>query len=154
MKVGNSIKLFITIAISEIFGFISGVFVFAPKPNWYSELIKSRLAPPNEIVSPVFTVLLAQGIAVFLVWQKGPHRRDVKMALGIFGVQLLLDISWTVVFFVLQNPFWAFINLAALGFILLIMFIVFFKISKLAGFLLAPYFAWICFASYLVYAMW
>src|SRR3989344_9650621 len=133
IKITNSFKLFVAIAVSETFGFISGIFVFAPKPNWYSELIKSRLAPPNEIVGPVFTALLAQGIAVFLVWQKGLHRRDVKMALGIFGVQLLLDISWTVEFFVLQNPFWAFINLVVLGFILLIMFIVFFKISKLAG---------------------
>src|SRR6185436_9154509 len=68
--------------------------------TWYETLVKPALNPPDWIFSPVWTLLyILMGIAVFLVWGRSRHRKNVTVALFLFAVQLLLNAAWSIIFF-------------------------------------------------------
>ena len=73
----------------------------------------------------------------------------MKTALYHFGFQLLLNGSWSLVFFGLQEPFWAFLIIMALVVLILLTLKWFRVVSKPAGWLMLPYLAWVLFASVL-----
>lgn len=112
MKINDTIKLIIAIAICESAGIIGSVFTAPSIPSWYATLSKPALNPPAWVFAPVWTILFAlMGIAVFLIWkekeivtssrQGGTPRNDrrINIALGIFAGQLALNVLWSIVFF-------------------------------------------------------
>lgn len=151
----NKIKLIIAIAISQLAGIIGSVFTAPSITSWYSELTKPALNPPSWVFGPVWTTLFTlMGIAAFLIWKQGLKRKDVKIALGIFLGQLVLNTLWSILFFGLRNPGAALIEIAFLWLAILTTIIAFAKISKPAAWLLLPYILWVSFATYLNYALW
>lgn len=155
MKINNTFKLIIAIVVSELAGIIGSVFTVSSIPTWYAGLAKPELSPPNWIFGPVWTTLyFLMGVAAFLVWKKGLDRRDVKIALIIFGGQLLLNTLWSIIFFGLHNPFWALVDIIALWLAIIFAIMAFYKISRPAAYLLLPYILWVSFAMYLNYAIW
>lgn len=155
MKINNRAKLVIAIVISEIAGIIGSVFTIPSIAGWYANLAKPEFAPPNWVFGPVWTTLFAlMGIAAFLVWREGWNRRDVKIALGVFMIQLVLNTLWSIIFFGFHNPGAAFVEMIFLWLAILSTIISFFKISKPAAWLLAPYIIWVSFAAYLNYTIW
>lgn len=155
MNTSNVIKLVVAIGISELAGIIGSVFTAPAIPAWYAGLARPDFAPPNWVFGPVWTTLFAlMGIAAFLVWQKGLDRREVKIALGLFLGQLVLNTVWSVIFFGLQNPGAAFVEIIFLWLAILATMIAFAKISKTAAWLLVPYILWVSFAGYLNYSIW
>jgi tryptophan-rich sensory protein len=155
MKLPNFFKLVIAIAISELAGILGTVFTSSSIPTWYATLQKPSFNPPNWIFGPVWTMLfLLMGIALFLVWQKGTHRKEVKLATIIFGTQLVLNTFWSIIFFGLQSPRYAFVEIIFLWIAIVATIITFYKISKPAAGLLVPYILWVSFAAYLNYTIW
>jgi translocator protein len=155
MKLHSFFKLIIAIFISELAGILGSIFTFSAIPTWYATLTKPALNPPSWIFGPVWITLYAlMGIAAFLVWKKGWDRNDVRKALSMYGFQLILNASWSIVFFGMQNPGWALVNIVALWLTIVWTMILFFKISKPAMWLLVPYILWVSFASYLNYSIW
>lgn len=151
----NTFKLIISIVISELAGIIGSVFTAPSIAGWYGELVKPAINPPSWVFGPVWTTLFTlMGIAAFLIWKKGLERRDVKIALGIFIGQLMLNTLWSIVFFGLQNPGGALIEIVFLWSAILATIIAFARISKPAAWLLLPYILWVSFAMYLNYALW
>lgn len=136
-------------------GIIGSIFTAPSIPTWYTTLVRPELSPPNWIFAPVWTTLFAlMGVAAFLVWQKGLNRRDVKIALSIFIIQLILNTLWSIIFFGLQNPGVAFMEIIFLWLAILTTMITFAKISRVAAWLLVPYILWVSFAAYLNYSIW
>lgn len=155
MKLNNLSKMVIAIVVSELAGIIGSVFTMPSIAGWYATLTKPELAPPNWVFGPVWTTLFAfMGIAAFLVWRKGLDRRDVKIALGIFLGQLALNTLWSIIFFGLQSPAGACVEIIFLWLAILATIIAFAKISKPAAWLLVPYILWVSFAAYLNYSIW
>ncbi len=155
MNIKNLPKLLIAIGISELAGIVGSVFTIPSITGWYATLTKPELAPPNWIFGPVWVTLYAlMGIAAFLVWRKGFDRKNVKIALGIFLGQLVLNTLWSIIFFSLQSPAGAFVEIVFLWLTILATIIAFAKISKPAGWLLVPYILWVSFAAYLNYSIW
>ena len=155
MTINNTFKLIIAIVISELAGVIGSVFTAPSIPTWCAGLAKPEIAPPNWIFGPVWTTLFAlMGIAAFLVWKRGLDRRGVKIALGIFIAQLVLNTLWSIIFFGLHSPVGAFIEILFLWIAILATIIAFAKISKPAALLLVPYILWVSFAGYLNYSIW
>ena len=151
----NSFKLIIAIAVSELAGIIGSLFTISAIPNWYATLAKPALNPPSWVFSPVWTTLYAfMGGAAFLVWKRGWDRKDVRHALYVFGIQLVLNALWSIVFFGLQSPAWAFANIVFMWLAIVWTMILFYKISKPAMWLLVPYVLWVSFAAYLNYSIW
>lgn len=140
------------IALSEAAGIIGSIFTAPSIAGWYATLIKPEIAPPNWIFGPVWTTLfLLMGIAAFLVWRT---KKNSKIALGIFGVQLILNVLWSFLFFGLQSPGAALVEIVLLWLSIAATIWAFAKISKPAAWLLVPYIAWVSFAGYLNFLLW
>jgi tryptophan-rich sensory protein len=155
MKKKDLLALTVAIVGSELAGILGSVFTASSVSTWYTTLERPALNPPGWVFGPVWTTLYAlMGIAAYLVWKKGFGRKDVRVALGIFGVQLVLNTLWSILFFGMQNPGAAFIEIIFLWFAILATIIAFAKISKLAAWLLMPYILWVTFASYLNFSIW
>lgn len=155
MQIRNTAKLVIAIVGSELAGIIGSVFTAPAIAGWYTTIAKPELNPPAWVFGPVWTTLFAlMGIAAFLVWKQGLERRDVRIALGIFVAQLALNTLWSILFFGLQNPGAAFIEIVILWFAILATIVAFARISRPAGWLLVPYILWVSFASYLNFSIW
>lgn len=149
------LKLIIMIVISETAGILGSFFTIAAIPGWYAGLVKPPLNPPNWIFAPVWnTLYLLMAVAAFLVWRKGRSREDIREALFAFSVQLFLNALWSIIFFGVQSPLWAFIELILMWLAIFWTIKLFWKISKTAAYLLLPYLLWITFAGYLNFAIW
>ena len=155
MKLSNLARLTISIAVSEFAGIVGSFFTMPSIRVWYADLIKPTINPPAWIFGPVWTTLfLLMGIAAFLIWMEDPKRKDVRIALAIFALQLILNISWSIIFFGLHSPGAALIEIIFLWLSILATIIAFYKILKTAAWLLTPYLAWVSFAALLNYLIW
>lgn len=155
MKINDGFKLIIAIVISELAGIIGSVFTTPSVTGWYAGIVKPTFNPPAWVFGPVWTTLFAfMGIAGFLVWRKGLAYKNVKVALGIFICQLVLNTLWSIIFFGLHSPGGALIEVMFLWLAILATIIAFAKISRPAAWLLVPYILWVSFAMYLNYAIW
>ena len=108
---------------------------------------KPRLAPPGWLFPVAWTILyILMGIASYLVIASGKPNRA---ALITYGLQLIFNFFWSIIFFNLNLYLFAFIWLVILWFLILITIIQFYQISELAGYLMIPYLLWVTFAGYL-----
>jgi tryptophan-rich sensory protein len=123
--------------------------------SWYSTLIKPPFNPPSWVFGPAWTILyILMAISAYLVWKKGFKKKNVKDALKIFGIQLVLNLLWSPVFFGLKNILMALILIMILWYFILHTIREFYKIDKMAAYLLYPYFAWVSFATILNLSIW
>ena len=137
-------KLLVSIAICQVASVVGSVVTTPSIPTWYATLKKPWFTPPNWVFAPVWlTLFLLMGIAAFLVWRQSFRNREVRMALAVFTVQLILNVLWSVVFFGFRSPLAGLIVIGILGVAILLTLLYFFKVSQLAGFLLVPYIAWV-----------
>ncbi len=152
----NNILIFISsIVICQMAGIIGSIFTTPAIPTWYANINKPTFRPPNWVFAPVWTTLfLLMGIALFLIWKKGPEKKENRIAFSVFIIQLILNTLWSVLFFGLKSPFAAFIEIIFLWAAILASIILFFRISRLAGALLIPYILWVSFASVLNFSIW
>ena len=168
MKINNTLKLIIAIVVSEAAGVIGSVFTTPSIAGWYAGIVKPALNPPAWVFGPVWTTLFAlMGIAAFLIWREYnkltlseveglviQRKKQIKIALGIFLSQLVLNTLWSIIFFGLHSPGGALIEITFLWLAILATIIAFYKISKPAAWLLVPYILWVSFAAYLNYVIW
>ena len=154
MQINNTFKLILAIVVSELAGIIGSICTAPAIDDWYMGITKPAFNPPAWVFGPVWTTLFAlMGIAAFLVWKKGLDRKEVKIALGIFLGQLVLNTLWSIIFFNLRSPGGALIEIIFLLLAILATTIAFAKISRPAAWLLVPYILWVSFALYLNYTI-
>lgn len=147
-------KIIASIIIPLIVGFIGSIATITEIPTWYAALSKPTWSPPNWLFGPVWTTLyILMGIALYLVWREGLHRLDVRFAILIFGVQLLLNLLWSIVFFSFHALLGSLFLIMLLWLAIFANIIAFYIISKTAGLLLVPYIVWVSIASYLNYSV-
>jgi len=136
-------------------GAIGSIFTFQSIPTWYAGLNKPDFSPPNWVFGPVWTTLyIMMGIAAYLVYAKDVKKKEVRTALMVFSVQLVLNTLWSILFFGLQSPLYGLICIIALWLAIAATIWKFYGIDKNAGRLLAPYILWVSFASVLNYFIW
>jgi tryptophan-rich sensory protein len=78
----------------------------------------------------------------------------VRTALALFGVQLALNVAWSPVFWGLERVDLGLLVLAALVPLVVATTAAFARVDRRAAALLAPYLAWVCFATALNYGIW
>jgi benzodiazapine receptor len=155
MKKWNALKLVISILLCQVAGMIGGFFTASSVNTWYDTLTKPSFNPPNWLFSPVWiTLYVLMGVALFIVWKHGIQTAGVKIAVYLFGVQLVLNTLWSFLFFGLKTPLLAFIEIVILWGFILVTLLKFRTLSKLAGFLLIPYLLWVSFAAVLNFSLW
>lgn len=148
------VRLIVSILIVFIAGTIGSIATLSQIPTWYAALVKPSWAPPNWLFGPVWTILyILIGIALFLVWKEGISRKDVKLAISVFVVQLVLNVLWSVIFFGYNSLLGGLVVVIILWIAILANIIFFYRVSKPAGLLLVPYIVWVSIASYLNYSV-
>ena len=122
--------------------------------TWYATLTKPSWNPPNWIFGPVWSALyFCMAVAAWLVWrQDGFH--GAKLPLTLFAVQLALNVLWSCIFFGLENPGLAFVEVLLLWSAIAATMATFWRLSMVAGILFVPYLAWVSFASVLNLVVW
>jgi tryptophan-rich sensory protein len=123
--------------------------------TWYPTLAKPRFTPPDWVFAPVwFSLYIVMGIAAFLVWRKGFDRKEVRIALILFAIQLVLNPLWFFFFFGLKSPLAGLIEIFTLGIAIILTIRAFLQVSSAATFLFILYFLWVCFATGLNLSIW
>lgn len=122
---------------------------------WYWDLEKPFFYPPEELFAPVWTVLyILMGLAAYLVWRAGLRQGEVQWALILFAAQLAFNAAWTPVFFGAQAIGGALLVMLGLIVLLALTIRQFFRVNRLAGYLLLPYGLWVLYAAALNAALW
>jgi len=123
--------------------------------TWYSDLSRPFFTPPDWTFGVVWPILyVMMGISVFLIWNIGINKRQVKVAIGLFVLQLVLNGLWTPIFFGLHMIAIALVEIVLLWAAILLTIKAFWRISKLSTFFLLPYLLWVSFAVVLNTAFW
>jgi len=123
---------------------------------WYAALEKPALTPPGWVFPIAWTALyLAMGVALFL-FLDGTARRDGarRWGTGLFAAQLVLNGAWSWLFFGLERPDLALVDIVALWALIAATMVAFARRRGAAAALLAPYLAWVSFATYLNFEIW
>jgi len=142
------------VAICLAAGGLGTIATSAKIPTWYAGLAKPAWNPPNWVFGPVWTTLyVLMAVAAWLVWSRR-RERNVTLALTLFGVQLGLNTVWSFVFFGMEAPGAAMIELVVLWVAIVGTVGVFRRVSGVAAGLMVPYLAWVSFAGCLNYAIW
>jgi benzodiazapine receptor len=154
-KGADILRLIVAVLVCQAAGFIGSIFTRPAIPTWYAGLIKPRFMPPDWVFGPVWISLyILMGIAAFLVWRRGLHHQVVRRALAFFGVQLVLNVLWSFLFFGLRSPLAGLIGISILGIAIILTIERFLKASRTAGLLLIPYFLWVSFATGVNLSIW
>lgn len=143
-------KLIACIALPLVIGGFSA-FLTRGSIETFETINKPPLSPPGWLFPIVWTILyVLMGVASYLVLTSGKPNRT---ALVVYGIQLVFNFFWSIIFFNLERYLFAFIWLALLWLLILITTILFYRISQPAGYLMLPYLLWVTFAGYLNFAI-
>jgi tryptophan-rich sensory protein len=151
----NAAQLILAVTLPLAVGGLSGFATASGVASWYPTLAKPSFNPPAWVFGPTWTVLyILMGVALFLVWQQGLNTQGVRLALFVFGVQLMLNALWSIIFFRMQSPGWAFAEIILLWIAIIATLWAFWRVMPAAGWLLVPYLAWVSFAAVLNGSIW
>jgi tryptophan-rich sensory protein len=129
--------------------------VTTPKiDTWYATLVKPSWNPPNWIFGPVWSALyVCMAVAGWLVWRQD-GLAGAKMPLTLFAAQLAVNVLWSCIFFGLERPGLACVEVLLLCLAIAATMLTFWRRARIAGILFVPYSAWVSFASVLNFTIW
>ncbi len=121
-----------------------------PGSAWFQSLTKPTIYPPPWLFGVVWPLLFSLlGVALYIVWRTDhPGRR---LALGLFGAQMVFNVVWTPAFFRAQNLALALAVIVGLLALAVPTAVAFGRIERTAGLLVVPYLLWVAFAAVLNY---
>lgn len=135
-------------------GGIGAIATASSADTWYQALRKPAWTPPDWIFGPVWTLLyVAMAVAAWRVWRIG-GAADARHTFRLFGAQLALNALWSILFFGLQRPGAALIDVIALWLVLIRLLVRFRSADAIAGWLWTPYVLWVSYAVLLNAAVW
>lgn len=121
--------------------------LLTPLADWYARLRKPAWQPPGWAFGPGWTIILGLAAwAAVRAWDAGDavQQRDVLI---LFGVNAVFQLAWSPLFFKLQRPDWALIEVPFLWASVLAMVIGLWPIDRQAALLILPYLAWVASAA-------
>lgn len=141
----------ISIAIALAVGGLSALLTRSGMDRYNAVIVKPALSPPMWLFPVVWSILyILMGISAALVYKKPLANADtVGAALRVYGLQLIVNFFWSIIFFNMQAFLFAFIWTIVLWILIIVMIVMFTRINKLAGLLQIPYLIWVTFAAYL-----
>ncbi len=131
-------------------GAVASLFTTPSIPTWYAGLNRPPITPPNWVFAPVWTALyIAMAFAAWRVWKKTGLR---SLEMGAFGLQLLFNLAWSVIFFSLHRIGGALVDILLLDLAVFYTMLLFFRRDRLAGLLFLAYLGWVAYATLLNHA--
>ena len=121
--------------------------------SWYQNLVQPSWKPPDWAFGPAWTLIFALTAAAgVLAWRDAPDRASREWMLVLFALNAFLNVAWSLLFFRLQRPDWALVEVCFLWLSVVLLMLVIGAYAPTARLLLVPYLAWITFAGTLNWA--
>ncbi len=146
------LPIFINLILCFLIAALSGWVTRKNVKTWYPTLIKPSFNPPAWVFGPVWSVLYVMiAIVGGILWtQKSQH----PAAFIFYVIQLVLNFSWSFVFFGARQIGWALVNIVLLWLSVLVTMVLAFQVSLLAGYLIIPYLLWLSIATTINASVW
>uniref|UniRef100_A0A8C9ZFR3 Translocator protein n=2 Tax=Sander lucioperca TaxID=283035 RepID=A0A8C9ZFR3_SANLU len=143
-------------ALPHLGGLIGGYITRKQVKTWYTTLKKPSWRPPNAAFPIVWTCLYTgMGYGSYLVWKElGGFTEDALVPLGLYGLQLALNWTWTPIFFGAHKLKLALMEIVLLTSTVAATMVSWYPVSRTATLLMAPYLSWLCLATSLNYCIW
>lgn len=142
-------KLLLCLALPLGVGLLAG-FLTRNSMEAFQALIKPPLSPPGWLFPVVWALLyIAMGVASYLVLTSDRDPRAISASLRMYGIQLAVNFLWPLFFFLGQAYFFSFLWILLLWALVILTTLMFYGVSKGAGWLFLPYLIWVTFAAYL-----
>jgi tryptophan-rich sensory protein len=117
---------------------------------WYFALRKPSWQPPDWLFGPAWTLIFACAAwAGYRAWMAAPDRTNRRWIATFFGINALLNVAWSLLFFRLQRPDWALVEVFLLWLSIALLIVLLWRFSEAAAWLLVPYLASVTFAGLL-----
>ena len=116
---------------------------------WYEGLKKPPLTPPNWIFGPVWTIIYLMIASSLYLYLRTKPKQHPKATVIVLVIHLMSNFIWTALFFSLQSPLLALLDIFVLDLALAALIFLFQKTNRIAAALLLPYGLWVGFATYL-----
>lgn len=117
---------------------------------WYVALRKPVWQPPDWLFGPAWTLIFGlAALAAVLAWRHAQKRRERWRMIGLYALNLSLNVLWSVLFFRLHRPDWALAEVGFLWLSIAALMAGLWALSRTASGLLLPYLAWVSFAAFL-----
>jgi tryptophan-rich sensory protein len=117
---------------------------------WYQSLEKPWWQPPDWAFGPAWTVIFALwAMAAVYAWRGARNRAQREWLIGVFAANGFFNVLWSMLFFTVQRPDWALLEVPLLWLSVLVGVLVFWRNARTASYYLLPYLAWVTFAAYL-----
>ena len=121
---------------------------------WYQGLEKPGWTPPDGLFPIAWTIIYALiTVSGITAWRAAPTSQEAQSVISLFALNAFLNITWSLLFFRLQRPDWAFVELVFLWLSILGIIIYCARFSRQASLLLVPYLAWVTVAGALNWAV-
>ena len=138
----------IAAAVALFLGGFGGL--MTPIGQWYYDLRKPSLQPPNWLFGPAWTVIL--GLAAWsavVAWNAAPDQAARTGIIILFSTNAVFHALWSPLFFRARRPDWALVEVVFLWVSLVALVAGLWPISHLASLLIVPYLLWVSFATWL-----
>lgn len=150
----KSISIVGWIVVFQLVGAFLGYITQVNIDTWYQSLHKSSLTPPNFVFPVVWSILYVMiALSGWFLWQHRKHPK-AKLALVFYAAQMVLNWSWSLLFFNLHQIALSFICIMVMTLLVFITIYLTHKDFKFSSIMLIPYFLWLIFASYLNGVIW
>jgi translocator protein len=117
---------------------------------WYYALRKPTWQPPDWLFGPAWTVILGlAALSGVLAWENARDADSRAEVIGLFAVNGVLHVAWSLLFFRLRRPDWALIEVVPPWLSILVLILALAPLSRTASWALLPYLLWVAFAAVL-----
>lgn len=150
MQKKNVMLLVICLLISYGVAGIGSLFTVSGVQSAWYQSVKPSITPPDYVFGIVWNVLfLLIALSLFFAWNSAKTREDRKRVICVYAINFVANIFWSILYFGLHQPLWAFIDLLVLGISIVSMMLATWDEDQRVTWLLVPYLLWICFAGVL-----
>ncbi len=152
MKKINWKLLILCLVIVYAVAFFGSLFTFqVTNSSWYDS-IRPSITPPNWVFPIVWNLLfLLIGLGLYFSLMYSKNKKQKKRIWIIYGINLLLNLFWSALYFGLKSPFFAFIEIFFLIISIVLMVVYSYGVKKSLIWFILPYLLWVSFASVLNY---
>lgn len=123
--------------------------------GWYRTLNLPGWTPTNSLMVLAWTIIfILSSLSILIIWNKHSTQKNFGIIIGLFILNAVLNVGWNILFFSQQQMELAFIQAVLLVANLFLLFILIWRFSPLAAYLLLPYSVWVLFSTVLTFNVW
>ena len=143
------VTIIVSIIITEALGFTVGMLTREGTRIYADTMVKPPLSPPALLFPIAWTLLYAlmgAGVAMIINSESSGFR---TLGIVLYLAQLFFNLAWCFIFFTFKNYSGALAWIIILFILVVLMTLVFHRVSHIAAYIQIPYIIWLMFATYL-----